>query len=299
VSSIAPAQTTYEGTCPVGRGGSGCALVVRSRPGGWTVHCRSATCEADSSEWLREVAAIVGAPGGYAVLQDPLKWLSDYLEAETRTDREPEQLPSLASIHGRASRLFSDAAIDWLMDERKLTSDTIGEYGLGWESEPPAFTFPIYAAGELVNVVRRPLPHISGPKYVAMRGRDQHNGGVQIYPNVPRKGPILLVEGLLDALLGRQEGLPAITSTHGVNTFLEEWLPLMRGRRVAVMYDVGAEKVMHNRVAQLRAAGSDAWGVRLRLLLRGDGKDLSDHFMCGGTAQELKDLINDEHRMAS
>lgn len=243
----------------------------------------------------------MGAPGGYAVLQDPLHWLADYLESEARTDREPEQLPSLASIHGRASRLFSNAAIDWLIDGRGLTADTIGEYGLGWESEPPAFTFPIYdAAGELVNVVRRPLPHISGPKYVAMGGRDQHNGGVQIYPDVPCKGPILLVEGLLDALLGRQEELPAITSTHGVNTFLEEWLPLMRGRRVAVMYDVGAEKVMHNRVVQLRAAGAEAWAVRLRLLLRrGEGKDLTDAIAGGYTAADIIDLIKRERRRAT
>jgi hypothetical protein len=252
-------------------------------------------CEADSREWLREVAELVGAPGGWALLDDPLRWLADYLESQARTDREPDQLPSLASIHGRASRLLTvPEAIDWLKDERGLTEDTIRRAGLGWESEPPAFTFPILnAAGELVNVVRRPWP-TEDPKYRGCTGRNQHNGGVQLYPHPLPEGSWLLVEGLLDALLGRQEGLPqTVTGTAGVNTFLEEWLPLVRGRRVAVMYDVGAEKVMRRRVDALRAAGAEAWAVRLSELDLPPKGDLSDALTGGYDAADIINLIKD------
>jgi hypothetical protein len=259
------------------------------------VNCWTAGCRAQCGGWLREVAKVVGAPGGDALLSDPLRYLSDYLEAATRTDREPEQLPSLASIDGRASRLLTvPEAIDYLLTERGLTEDTITKHRIGWESDPPAFTFPIYdAQGELVNVVRRPLPHISGPKYVAMRGRNQHNSGVELYPRPLPRGSWLLCEGLLDALLARQHGLPAVTSTHGVDTFLDEWLPPVRGRRVAVMYDVGAEATMHKRVNQLCAAGAEAWPVELGQVLR-EGKDLSDALTGGWTAQALIEFIKRE-----
>jgi hypothetical protein len=189
--------------------------------------------------------------------------------------------------------------MDYLVNERGLTEDTIREYKLGWESDPPAFTFPIYdAQGELVNLVRRPWPDApDGRKYVTLRGRNRHNGGVELYPRPLPRGSWLLVEGLLDALLGRQHGLPALTSTHGVDTFLDEWLPLVRGRRVAVMYDVGAEPIMHKRVEQLRAAGAQAWPVELAKVLR-QGKDLSDALTGDWTAQDILNLINRERKGA-
>jgi hypothetical protein len=271
----------------------------RSAPRRWWVNCWTAGCRAQGSgEWAREVAAVVGAPGGGALLADPLRYLSDYLETETRTDRDPEQLPTLASIHGRASRLFTvPDAIGHLLTKRGLTERTLRRARVGWDGS--AFTFPIYdAQGELVNLIRRPWPDMpDGRKYVTLRGRNRHNGGVELYPRPLPRGSWLLVEGLLDALLGRQHGLPAVTSTHGVDTFLEEWLPLVRGRRVAVMYDVGAEAVMRKRVAQLCAAGAQAWPVRLRLILPKGKSDLSDYLNGSGTKQDLKELIEREgHR---
>jgi hypothetical protein len=267
----------------------------RSGPPWWWVNCWTAGCRAlGSGEWAREVAALVGAPGGGALLADPLLYLGDYLETETRTDREPEQLPSFASIDGRASRLFTvPDAIDHLLTERGLTERTVRRARVGWDGS--AFTFPIYnGQGELVNLIRRPWPDApDGRKYVTLRGRNRHNGGVELYPRPLPPGSWLLCEGLADALLGRQHGLPAVTSTHGVDTFLDEWLPMVRGKRVACMYDVGAEPIMHKRVAQLCAAGAQAWPVELGKVLR-EGKDLSDALTGGWTAEALIEFINSE-----
>lgn len=293
----APAFTKHEGECPVC--GSPGKLVVEPRtdqPGRWWVICRTAGCQGiGSGEWLRELAKAVGAPGGGVLLQEPLAYLDGYLEAEARTDREPDPLPTDASIHGRASRLFTvQEPLDYLLRKRRLTEATIREHEIGWDGS--AFTFPIRdAQGELVNLVRRPLP-TEEPKYRGLRGRNRHNGGIQLYPDVPPSGPVLLVEGLLDALLGRQYGLPTVTSSQGVNTLLDEWLPLFEGRRVAVMFDVGAEKVMRKHVETLRAAGGEAWPVRLRLILPKGKSDLSDYLNGGGTKQDLKELIEREGR---
>jgi hypothetical protein len=100
-----------------------------------------------------------------------------------------------------------------------------------------------------------------------------------------------LVGGLFDALIGRQHHLPAITSTNGISTFLDAWLPLVRGRRVAGMSDVGEEGEMHRLVAKLRDAGAQAWPVRLSRLLN-EGKDLTDYLVQGGTRERLVALIN-------
>lgn len=299
-TAFGTAARKHIGECPLC--GSADKLIVEPRQqrgyAPWRVWCRTANCCGLSpGEWLREVAKTVNAPSGSHLLEDAPEYLSDYLETETRTDREAEQIPSLASIHGRASRLLTVAdAMDYLLTQRGLTEDTIKDHMLGWDGS--AFTFPIYdAQGEIVNLVRRPFPDaLDGRKYITLRGHNRHNGGVELYPRPLHGGKWLLVEGLLDSLLLRQHGLPAVTSTHGVDTFLDEWLPLVRGRRVAVAYDVGAETTMHRRVAQLRAAGAPAWPVRLTRLGLSDNGDLSDFLLNGGTPEEVRALINYEYR---
>ncbi len=301
-AEVAPKYTPagkHTGTCPV-CGAEGKFDVTPRRYGGYYIGCFS--CEADGltgGDLLREIAACVNAPGGGAIKDDPLHWLGDYLDTQTATDREPAQLPTSAAIDGKHERLLSARdALDYLLGERGLTLGTLRRARVGWESDPPAFTFPIYdARGELVNVIRRPWPDAPpGEKYRGMFGRDRRNGGVQLYPHPLPRGSVLLCEGLLDALLGRQHGLPAVTSTHGI-TFLDEWLPLVKGRRVAVMYDAGAEPTMYRRVEALRVAGADAWPVRLAPVLE-NGKDTTDYITAGGTAQRLVRHIKHERRRA-
>jgi len=292
-----PPGGKYTGVCPVCDGVDKLKVAPRTDvPNRWSVHCRSAECDAPGGEWLREVAEHTGFTQT-ELLDDPLHCLSDYLDSECRDDLPPAQLPSVEGMANRQTRLWeNDSALAYLKDERKLTAQTIRRAGVGWESDPSAFTFPIYdAQGQLVNVVRRPLPHVAGPKYIAMRGRDQRNDGVQLYPQPLPRGSWLLVEGLFDALLGRQVEFPAVSPTHGVSTFLDEWLPLVKGRRVAVMYDVGAEQVTRHRVEQLNAAGAEAWAVDLSELLT-DGKDLTDYMRQRGVPQLLADHIRRERR---
>ncbi len=228
---------------------------------------------------------------------EPLRWLSAWLDTESRSDGPPAPLPTLAELEIKERQLWANqAALAYLRTERCLTDKTIEDYRIGWE--PGAFVFPIINnEGMLVNLVRRPLPHVSGPRYIALRGHNKDNGGVQLYPDVPKRPTWLLVEGLFDALLGRQGDLPTVTSTHGVSTFLPEWLPLVKGRRVAVMYDVGAEQVTRHRVEELTAAGADAWAVDLSPLLDG-GKDLTDYVAQGGTRDVLVAHITDERLRA-
>lgn len=293
-----PAHTKHIGTCPVCDSPGKLTVEPRQDLSGWWVNCWTAGCRALGGGYLRALAEVVGAPGGGHIKANPLAYLDGYLDSQVRTDREPEPLPSFASVDGAVSRLFSEREpLDYLLNKRGLTEATICESAIGWDGS--AFTFPINdAQGELVNLVRRPWPDAEpGRKYISLPGRNRHNGGIQLYPDVPPGGPVLLCEGLLDALLSRQYDLPTVTSSQGVNTFLGEWLPLFEGRRVAVCFDVGAEKVMVARVRALSAAGAvEAWPVRLRLVLPKGKSDLTDYLTGGGTKQELIELIARERR---
>jgi hypothetical protein len=293
----------YTGTCPVC--GEADRLKVERREGvglrsGWRVFCRRAECEGLSpGDWLREVATTVNAPYASAILEDPLRWLSDYLEAERpQTLAEP---PTSADIDGYASGLLTlPDQVAYLRHERGLTTDTIRRARLGWDRNAGAFVFPVFnEAGEPVNLVRRPWPGEHTPKYRTMAGRTKANSGVELYPYPLPEGSWLLVEGVLDALLLRQQGVrAAVTSTHGVSTFLDEWLPLVKGRRIAVAFDVGVEQLQRQRVAALRAAGAEAWGVNIATLGLSDKEDLSDYMLSGGSADELHWFIKQERRRA-
>ncbi len=239
----------------------------------------------------------MGAPGGGAVLSEPLRWLG---EPSTRTTTDdPAELPSTANLAGWRSRLFSDAALLYLTDERGLTEERIRAFGIGYDGDDKAFTFPVYDAdGELVQLVRRYWPNVPRARtgkripYKVLKGRQ-----AALYPQpLPTRG-WLLVAGTLDALIGRQYGLPTVTSTNGTS-FPKRWYPLVRRRVLFVAYDVGEEKTMQGRVASLREAGADAYAVRLAQVLE-NGKDLSDYLTTGGTRDELLHLIKRERAVAS
>lgn len=310
-SKPTPAPTLYTGTCPV-CGEADRLKVERRRESqaaglrsGWRVFCRRAECGGLSSgDWLREVARIVNAPYASSILEDPVRWLADYLESE-HDEAAPARLPSAAGVARCAELLLETAdALAYITKERGLTRATLRRYQIGWNGRG-AFTFPIYnARGQLVNWITRPYPTgDDGRKYVVSGGHYAKDGAVELYPRSLRDyslpdGGWLLVEGLLDAALGRQHGLPVVTSTHGVNSFPPQCVPLVKGRKVYVMYDVGAEGVQRERVTELRAAGAGAWGVDLSVLGLSHGGDLSDYLLSGGSADELRWFIKRERRRA-
>ena len=301
-----PTPTKQTGTCPNCEGIG--QLTVELRPGrgeGYWVNCWTEDCRSLGGAYLRVLAEHVGAPGGADIKDDAPYWLEDYLEDERSIELKGP--PSSAYVDGCASRLWTEPdALGYLHDERGLSEETIAQYDLGWDTDSReasggAFVFPIRnAADELVNRVLRPWPGEHIPKYRTMAGRTKDNGGVELFPHPLPRGSWLLVEGLADAMLLRQHGIPqAVTGTHGVYTFLDDWLPLVKGRRVAIAFDVGVERQQAKIVQKLQAAGAIAWGVNIEALGLSEKEDLTDYLTSGGTAEELLWLINRERRRAA
>jgi hypothetical protein len=244
-------------------------------PGGEVCLCKLA-------DWL-------GAPSPAALKTDPRPFLAQVAssQASTRNDAG-EALPSSALIDGWHARLLASNEPLAYLETRGLTVATTKRYRLGWDGDARTLTAPVYQDGELVNLLRRRLG--PGEPFAVLRGR-----GSQFFPE-PRPGGVVLLAGIFDALSARQAGLrSAVTTTCGAR-LPDHLVPALAGRPIAVAYDAGEEALAAITVEKLRAAGSQAWVVRLsdpKLGLPAGG-DVNDHFRAGGTLRALVGLIRRE-----
>ncbi len=175
-----------------------------------------------------------------------------------------------------------------LWRERGITAETADEYGIGWDERRDVWLIPIWDRwGSLVNFSHRP-PKGSGRDPWRVGGRRAENGCLPLWPDVPEHGPLCLVGGEWDALVGRQHELPTITGLAGA-LWHEAWNPEITGRRVAVAYDQGEERFASQTVSKLRAAGAEAWVVPM--LSRVEGFDLVDWFQVGRTREQFIRLV--------
>jgi hypothetical protein len=253
-----------------------------------------------SSGWLFDLAKEIGLRDAYALKENPRKYLAEYIRRDVRR-RPPADLPTGYDIGGWRHMLLKDEdATAYLRDVRGLSPEIIAKAQIGYDGK--AFTIPIkdVRTRELVNLRRRYWPKLppSGAKYQGLAGRTLENGGVTIYPGMPGGNALVLCAGEFDALVLWRHGLPGITVTSGAATrWRKEWAWMVKGKRVAVIYDADPreEEQALSRAAELRAAGADAWRVRLSKAGLGNGEDLTDWFVDQGRSQrELLNLINSE-----
>jgi hypothetical protein len=178
----------------------------------------------------------------------------------------------------------------YLRDKRGLSDDTIDEYRIGWDVQRDRYVLPVWDAdGNLVNL-RRYLP--GGAPGQKMKNAAGHGKPARLWPDLP-SGKVVVCEGEWDALVLRQHGFPAVTGTHGAETFLDEWVGLFADRKVAFLYDCDdagrTAAAAHARKVQ-RVARSVA--VVDLDPFRDDKWDVSDWFREGRSANELRAWIN-------
>lgn len=288
--------TKFLFACPIcGDGGDKKHGAIIRRRDGWSISCWRCP---GGGDYIRELAAAVGCKlGGYALLDDPLAYLGE-LTTRSRAGHRPARLPTHAQIEGWHSRLMSSGPpLEYLLTDRGLSADVIAQYKLGWDGV--AFTIPVYSVRKrrLMNLRRRSWPSRfpNGARYVGLAGRTRKTGGMQLYPDVPRRGGLLLCGGELDALVARSHGVPGIACTTGVaSQWLPVWDRLVRGREVVVAFDVGEEEHAQRRVESLTEAGARAWWVDLGGAGLAAKEDLTDWFVrYRRTADDLRALARE------
>jgi Toprim domain-containing protein/MCM2/3/5 family protein len=203
------------------------------------------------------------------------------------------KLPSEELLEQYTDRLLASAANLRLMrDKRGLTVETIEKFGIGYHDRK--FTIPIRDEhGELVNV-RRYNPTASQPKD-KMVSWARGTGSRRLFlPDALLQPEVILVEGEMDALVGRQYGLNTMSHTAGATAWNQRWNLEFEGKVVFICYDCddagrrGARKVE----GQLQRYAKDVHIINLPL--KTAGADLTDYFVEQGfTAVDFKALMEE------
>ncbi len=261
----------------------------------WFIGCFSANCP-EGPEYLAALADVVGARP-WQILEDPIPWL-EHLGSCSSSLPTPAPLPSIVQIEGWNRALLTDKrALHYVTRQRGLTRQTIRNYLLGFDGQ--AIVIPVIAPGRRVlNVRRRFLrPRADGPKIIGVRGYSAH-----LFPGTIRRRAFVLCEGEFDALVARQHGLPAVTSTAGTS-WSQSWNRYAARRRIAVLYDAGQRsfRLACKRAAALVSAGAEnAWAVDLRRAGLANGEDLTDWFVTYGfSTEKLLTLIRQSRQDGS
>ncbi|MFY9488063.1 MAG: hypothetical protein WAP35_05125 [Solirubrobacterales bacterium] len=203
--------------------------------------------------------------------------------------------------------------MQYLKDERGISEEVVRQYRIGFarggDSPRPypdhaAFVIPVFSEhGETVTIRRRFYLRVpkedAGSRLVKVVGLPGHKAA--LFPGEPDIGPVILVAGEFDALCGRSNGLPTISTTCGAS-LPAELASRFRYRPVAVMFDAQeSEQEAADRVVdRLKIAGADAWRVDLRDRGMRDGEDLTDWFVkYGRSERQLRNLIRASRRRAA
>jgi hypothetical protein len=174
-----------------------------------------------------------------------------------------------------------------LLDRRGINSSTVSRYKLGWDGE--RIIIPVRdPIGQLVNV-RRYKMNAKANKMVNWPGY----GDATLYGmDALKMKRVIITEGEMDKLLGRQYRFPTLSATAGAGTWLPEWNVHFAGKLVYICYDVdeqgeqGARKVAN----QLRNVAEAVFIMRLPLSAKGG--DLTDYFVNQGYGkQNFVDLM--------
>lgn len=183
---------------------------------------------------------------------------------------------------------ISKEKLRYLREMRGLNDDTIKRFQLGWDSERERYTIPIRDSdGVLVNI-RRYKPEAE-PSF-KMQNALGHGSPARLFPLASLDNDeVIVCEGELDAMLAIQNGLNAITGTHGAGTWRPEWSKQFEGKHVYIIFDCDKEgRIGSKKVARSLSSAASVRIVQLGLL---EKEDLTDWFMQGHTAAELRTLM--------
>lgn len=256
-------------------------------------YCASAKCGDGGS--IRELYKVMRAAGRVSSVNAGKS--SNVIDIKTKEKVAPDKdLPTESQIRNWVRVLLSKPnALRVMTDDRGLTKHTIREFQIGWDGQ--RFTIPIRDENdELVNIRRyKPKARSNSQKMVSWGtgwGEGRMLGfDILLDENIT---DVVLHEGEMDFIIGRQYNLPSVAHTSGSNVFKMVWGKFFKGKRVYVAYDddkagdIGAMKVA-------QALKGVAEGVyRLRHNTGIDGGDTTDYFVkCGGDTASFLVLMKE------
>jgi hypothetical protein len=222
--------------------------------------------------------------------KEDLRWLRDKKKGVPKTP--VGKLPSDRLLDEYVEVLMgSRQHLRTMRERRGLTKATIEKFQIGWDGE--RFTIPVRDAnGELLNV-RRYNPSAKQAKD-KMKSWAVGTGSRQLFCSdiLAESDTVIITEGEMDCLIGRQEGLPTLSHTAGAAAWDNRWNEEFEHKIVYIVYDCddagrrGARKVAH----ALELFAKEVHIIDLPL--KGKGDDLTNYFVDQGyTATDFYTLM--------
>jgi len=234
--------------------------------------------------------------------KDTLLELGDKLNIPRPFQKQIKRPPIKEELVKQWANCLNEEVRRYLREKRGLSDATIKKYQIGWDVKRQRNTIPIRdERGNLVNI--RLYNAKKNPKMINYtEGKWKYGSPARLYgldELVKYKGKqVIICEGEWDRLLLQQEGLMAVTSTHGCSVFRPEWVSYFKDKDVVIIYDCDKEgQAAANTIVLKAFKNSQISSIKNVVLpLRGekDDKDITDYFHKRGfTGADLQRMIDD------
>ena len=183
---------------------------------------------------------------------------------------------------------ITEEHFEYLVRKKGLAPETMARYGLTSESG--------YIAIPIGGAVKAYVPPTDSDPKKMWWPVSPEEGMTPPFPSFEKiRGCALLVEGEMDAMLASQElGIEVGSTTLGARKWSDEWSDTISSGQseVTILYDNDEPGEQGSRIA---AASLRKYGVRVKIAQwpkdRPRGWDVGEHFLNGGTAAELRAII--------
>ena len=133
--------------------------------------------------------------------------------------------------------MSNEVAIDYIQYEKGVSKEVLKEFKIGWFDRgfgDKRYVIPIRNLdGKLINY--RMYNQKTNPKWIGL----DNISDLSIFPHEvnPDSDLSMVIEGEMDVLCARSNGIDAFSGTGGSGTWRKEWSEAFTGHNVAVMYD--------------------------------------------------------------
>ena len=144
-------------------------------------------------------------------------------------------------------------ALDFLLNERGLTEESIKKYRIGYSINDKRISIPIYDENKKLRNIRlyKPHPKDKIAKFLSFSIGNKKFGEVRLYNHkiLQDINEVFFCEGELDCIILNQFGFNSVTATGGAGTFKSDWIKYFKDKRVNLIFDnddagkFGAEKI--------------------------------------------------------
>lgn len=203
-------------------------------------------------------------------------------------DNKPVKHPTLDYIQQCHKRLMGPSgveAIKYLVEDRKITIETIQHFDLGLETKDGKdwLVIPYFRDSKPVNVKCRSLPP-ANKEFRRWKDGESILFNEDCIKNT--KDEIFMAEGETDCLTLWAQGYNAVATSIGANGFKPEWVDLLdKINRINIVYDSDAKGQEGAKEAARRLGLDRCFNIVLPT------KDVNDFFISGAEKEDFEEIV--------